>query len=209
MRSAGGRPPRLRSREFRCVRRPSTTRRPRVGPVMTQNSGPTGSSTRTSSHGWSSSQAQSSMPTSRRRPPLPRRTSTAPRRASRSASASASASLIRKPARQSTAISPRSRRPCRSSPACAHDGDDLLDRRRIGRVAHALVAWRTPGVESGHRGRRSTAAGGIEQHLRHDALLEIGSNQRAPFRAVGAHGNQQSLPTAARYCWQAIAKAEA
>jgi hypothetical protein len=36
-------------------------RRPRVGPVITQNSGPTGSSSRTISHGRSCSQAQSSM----------------------------------------------------------------------------------------------------------------------------------------------------
>jgi len=60
--------------------------RPRVAPLTTQNSGPTGSSTRASSRGSSCSHAQSSMPTSRRRPPLPRSTSSDPRRASRSAS---------------------------------------------------------------------------------------------------------------------------
>ena len=49
-----------------------------------------------------------SIPTSRRRPPFPARTSTAPRWRSRSVSASASASLIRSPARQSTMINPRS-----------------------------------------------------------------------------------------------------
>ena len=42
---------------------------------------------------------------------LPRRTSSEPRRASRSASASASASQIRSPARHSTTINPRKRRP--------------------------------------------------------------------------------------------------
>ena len=51
----------------------------------------------------------------------------------------------------------------------AHDRDDLLDRRRIGRVAHALVARRAAGVEAGHRRWRATAAGGIE-HLRHRVL---------------------------------------
>ena len=50
--------------------------RPRVGPLMMQNSGPTGICRRGSSHGCSSSQPQASMPTSRRRPPLPRRTNT-------------------------------------------------------------------------------------------------------------------------------------
>jgi hypothetical protein len=49
----------------------------------------------------------------------------------------------------------------------------------IGRVAAALVARRTSGVESGHRRGRSPATSGMEQHLRHDSLLEIGSNQRA------------------------------
>lgn len=54
--------------------------RPRVRPLRTQKSGPPGSPTRSSSHGCSSSHAHVSMPTSRRRPPLPRRTSNAPRR---------------------------------------------------------------------------------------------------------------------------------
>ena len=48
--------------------------RPRVGPSMTQNSGPIGRATRAMSQGSSSCQPQSSIPTSRRRPPLPRRT---------------------------------------------------------------------------------------------------------------------------------------
>jgi hypothetical protein len=91
--------------------------RPRVAPLTTQNSGPTGSSIRAWSQGASCSQAQSSMPTSRRRPPLPRRTSSDPRRASRSASASASASQMRRPARQRTTIRPRNRRPWMPSPA--------------------------------------------------------------------------------------------
>jgi hypothetical protein len=91
--------------------------RPRVRPLMTQNSGPIGSATRAISHGSSSCQPQSSIPISRRRPPLPRRTRIEPRRRSRSASRSASASSMRRPARHNTTISPRSRRPCRPSPA--------------------------------------------------------------------------------------------
>jgi len=59
----------------------------------------------------SSCRPQTSKPTSRRRPPLPRRTKMLPRDASRSLSASDSASLIRRPARHSTTISARVRKP--------------------------------------------------------------------------------------------------
>jgi hypothetical protein len=34
-----------------------------------------------------------------------------------------------------------------------HHGDDLLDRRRVGRVAHPLVARRTAGMEVRQRRR--------------------------------------------------------
>jgi hypothetical protein len=50
----------------------------------------------------------------------------------------------------------------------AHDGDDLFDLRRIGRVAQTLVAWSVTGMESRHRRRRSTSTGTIEQKLGHD-----------------------------------------
>ncbi|MGH2451846.1 MAG: hypothetical protein ACRDGE_11365 [Candidatus Limnocylindria bacterium] len=35
----------------------------------------------------------------------------------------------------------------------AHDGDDLLDLRWIGRVVQTLVVWRATGVEAWHRCR--------------------------------------------------------
>jgi hypothetical protein len=44
----------------------------------------------------------------------------------------------------------------------AHDCDDLLDRGRVGRVAHAPVAGRTASVVAGHRRRRASMAGGVE-----------------------------------------------
>jgi len=47
-----------------------------------------------------------------------------------------------------------------------HDGDDLLDGERVGRVTDAVVAWRATGMVAGD-GRRATA-GGIEQQLVHD-----------------------------------------
>jgi hypothetical protein len=48
----------------------------------------------------------------------------------------------------------------------AHDGDDLLDGGRIGRVAQPLVARRAPGEVAGHGDRRATAAGGVQQRRR-------------------------------------------
>jgi hypothetical protein len=51
----------------------------------------------------------------------------------------------------------------------AHDRDDLLDGRRVGRVAASLVAWRTAGVEPRHRGRRPPTTRGIEQDFAHDS----------------------------------------
>jgi hypothetical protein len=58
--------------------------RPRVGPSITQSIGRTGSSTHAVSRGRGCSQPQASIPISRRRPPLPLRTSRDPRCGSRS-----------------------------------------------------------------------------------------------------------------------------
>jgi hypothetical protein len=91
--------------------------RPRVGPLTTQKSAPTGISARCSSQGRRCSQPQSSMPDSRRLPPFPRRMRRAPRSGSRSASARSRASLMRSPARHRTTIRPRSRAPWTPSPA--------------------------------------------------------------------------------------------
>ena len=49
-------------------------------------------------------------------------------------------------------------------PGEAHHRDDLLDRRRVGRVAHALVARRTPRVIARNRGGRAAPAGGVENY---------------------------------------------
>jgi catechol 2,3-dioxygenase-like lactoylglutathione lyase family enzyme len=48
-------------------------------------------------------------------------------------------------------------------PGLAHDRHDLLDGRRIGRVADPLVARRAPGEIPGQGGRRQTAPGGLQQ----------------------------------------------
>ena len=89
----------------------ASQRLPAVGPWVTQNSAPSGRVARTSRYGVNWSHADRSMPTSRRRPPLPSRTVRAPRARSRSVSARSSASLTRSPARQSTMMSARRRAP--------------------------------------------------------------------------------------------------
>jgi hypothetical protein len=49
-----------------------------------------------------------------------------------------------------------------------HDGDDLLDLRRISWVAQSLVAWRATRQKSRHRRRRAAPACTIELQLGHD-----------------------------------------
>src|SRR5829696_4559981 len=72
--------PALPARRRNCVRTEGADHgSPAVGPRRTQRSGPTGSPARSSSQGRSRCQPHSSMPASRRRPPLPRRTRIAPR----------------------------------------------------------------------------------------------------------------------------------
>ena len=75
----------------------------------------------------------------------------------------------------------------------AHDGHDLLDRRRVGRVAHPLVARRATRVELRQRGGRATATGGIEQKLGHDPSSGWESPETAPRRERCA-GRQTGLP---------------
>jgi hypothetical protein len=45
----------------------------------------------------------------------------------------------------------------------AHDGDDLLDRGRVGRVAQALVARRPTGQIAGQGDWRAATTGGVQQ----------------------------------------------
>lgn len=63
-------------------------------------------------------------------------------------------------------------------PNLAHHGDDLLDARRVGRVAHPLVAGRSSGVVAGHRRRRTAPPGGVENSgYGHGTLLGSHSGQ--------------------------------
>jgi hypothetical protein len=56
----------------------------------------------------------------------------------------------------------------RAVPGGAHDGDDLFNLRRIGRVTQTFVAGRVTGMEARHRRRRPTSTGTVEQQLGHD-----------------------------------------
>ena len=128
-----------------CARAAETDqRRPRVGPLMMQKSGPTGSSSRAVSHGSSCSRAQSSMPTSRRRPPLPRRTSTAPRRESRSLSARGERLADPQPGARQHDDQATQALSVGALTGGAHDGDDLFDAGRVCRIAHPVVARGPP-----------------------------------------------------------------
>jgi hypothetical protein len=113
------------------------------------------------------------MPTSRRRPPLPRRTSTAAPRievplAERECFVDAQPGAPQHDDERPQAVG------MDAGAGVAHYSDDLGDGGRVGRVALALVSRRAPGVVARQGRRRARAAGGIEQGLRHEASLRIG-----------------------------------
>jgi hypothetical protein len=51
----------------------------------------------------------------------------------------------------------------------AHDSDDLLARRRVGRVALPFVARRAALVVAGHRRWRATVTGGVQLYRPHES----------------------------------------
>jgi hypothetical protein len=77
------------------------------------------------------------------------------------------------------------------------DGDDLLDRGRIGRVAEAFVARGSSLVIAGHRGRRAAVTGSVQQHRFH-VLSSLGrlsghADRRARLQARQPEGRTTSL----------------
>ncbi len=70
-----------------------------------------------------------------------------------------------------------------------HDGDDLFDRRRVGRIAPALVAGRAAGPIARQSGGRATPTGGVEHHE---------NSHRRSLRRL--HRHRQSI---AHIRWQA------
>jgi hypothetical protein len=55
----------------------------------------------------------------------------------------------------------------------AHDGDDLIDGRRVRGVMLAFVAWGDPAAEPWRGRRRTASASSVEQRLnrRHGSLV--------------------------------------
>jgi hypothetical protein len=49
----------------------------------------------------------------------------------------------------------------------AHDRDDFLDRRWVGRVEQALVTWRATAVVAGQCRRRAATTGSVQQYGLH------------------------------------------
>src|SRR5215207_7738726 len=82
----------------------------------------------------------------------------------------------------------------RSVAGGVHDGDDLFDLRRIGRVAQPLVAGSVARVESRHRCRRSTSTGTIEQKLGHDP--SSGSWNEPDYRRQSTSAADSARPRA-------------
>jgi len=80
----------------------------------------------------------------------------------------------------------------RAFPGAPHHRDDLLDTRRIRRIAKTLIPRRPPRVEPRHRRRRPTTPSSIQQDRLHHTLLH--GRQRSSHRPTGHH-RQQLPPT--------------
>ena len=76
-----------------------------------------------------------------------------------------------------------------------HDCDDLLDGRRVSRVAHTLVARRVASVIPRQRRRRATPSGGIQDNRDgHGILLPIATDSAccstSPAATLGSAGQR-------------------
>ena len=75
---------------------------------------------------------------------------------------------MRSPARHKTTIDARKATPVGAVSGSGHDGHDLGDRRRISRIALALVAWKrpawTPGIVAGERRRPAASSTTCDMH---------------------------------------------
>jgi hypothetical protein len=136
--------------------------RPRVRPVDDAEQRPIGSSARAASHGRSCSQPLSSIPTSRRRPPFPRRTSSDPRRWSRWCS---ERERLLQPQAGAPEDDDHSAQPeaVMVIARVAHYRHDLVHGRWICRVAcpcFLAIARRV----AGHRHGRTAPPRGVQQH---------------------------------------------
>ena len=158
-------------------------RRPRVGPSMTQNSGPGGNDTRCANQAASCSNPNWSIPASRRLSPLPRQISSDPRRSSMSVSLSASASEIRSPARHNTAINARTRSPWRSWPAWRITS--TISSARGGSGGYSMPLLRARWSEKQGQANENLAFGFTNHRQSRPALLP---HSRRPLPAESGHG---------------------
>ena len=78
----------------------------------------------------------------------------------------------------------------RAIPDGPHHRDDLLNARRIRRIAQTLVPWRTPGMESRHRRRRSATPSSVQQHRLHHTLLGSKDNPAIVLWVPHGHNGQ-------------------
>src|SRR5215208_6731308 len=137
--------------------------RPRVGPSMMQNSGPTGSSTRALSP-W-----PQLLPAQFVHPDLAAAAALAAADQDRSAPVVKIVLGQRQRFLNAQAGAPKNDDHRSQPPAVAvvglvaHDRHDLIDRRWVGRVAHALVARWAAGVVAGQCRRRATPPRGVER----------------------------------------------
>jgi hypothetical protein len=160
---------------------------------MTQNSGPTGKSARTPSHGRSCSQPQASMPISRRRPPLPLRTSSDPRRVEIRLGQPKHL-LDPEPGAPEHDDQRPNPEPVPIVAGLAHHPDDLLDRRRISRIALPLITGHPTSVMPGQGRRRATPTRGINNNrAKHETAPSIEQRTIPPLYQHRAETREPSL----------------
>lgn len=133
-----------------------------------------------------------SIPFSRRLSPLPCRTTSEPRRTSRSVSLSVGASLIRRPVHRGPRQCAHPQRAW-TGPARPHDRDDLLDSRRGRWIAHPLARRGSAGKIT-RRGRGRAA-----EHPTRSTPTE--ADMPTPqVEVTVVSGCSSSLQKASRYC---------
>ena len=184
------RTPALAAVRASCLRAEEDSQwRPAVAPRITHRSAPTGNRRRTAIHGSSCDQAQRSILTSRRPPPLPRRTSSAPRDGSRSVSARSSASPIRRPARHKITIQRPQPNTVGTGAGLADHRDDLLDGGRVRGIPATFVSRGTTFMKAGHRDGRPAVAGKVKQSGLHLPLL-LGAPIEPPKSSSRRHARR-------------------
>jgi hypothetical protein len=156
--------------------------RPHAVPLMTHKSGPTRSSGRRSSHGCSCSQPHASMPTSRRRPPLPP-DQERPAAVIDVAFGASERFLNAKPGSPQDRDQSADAAAMRSVAGGVHDGDDLFDVDRRDRTAARTNPSSGSQNEPDYPGRRMHGQRGPAARYRfpHGAALTAAPRALSPL----------------------------